>query len=134
MTTLVDIQAALNLMSDKCMIEYDSTLNIQSEIVDTETQMVKADAYHKLSAQAIEMIDAVINRPDDLIEYCIKNSASYIKHKSYRHQLQYEPSLSLEKRLIDLNIIKAYFKEKWNIAPRKVSQVASEISEFCSCF
>lgn len=131
--TEFDYLAAINVAIESNYISCDEFTLISKDI-STEKKIIKKNSYEKLSEEAKEIILTVIERPDDFIEFAFDNSSSYIKYKSYNHKLKREPSKSLEKRLINLDLIKFYFCKKWKKNSRFVKLVTKEITQFCECF
>lgn len=109
-------------------------LTLISKDIPTDRKIIRKNAYENLSEEAKEIIFTVIERNDDFIEFAFNNSSSYITHRSYNHKLKRVPSRSLEKRLINLDIIQYYFCKKWGKNLRQVKNICQEISHFCECF
>lgn len=131
--TEADYLAAINVTIESNYISCDEFVLITRDI-PIEKRVIKKNSYENLSEEAKEIIFTVIERNDDFIEFCFNNSSSYIKHRSYNHKLKREPSRSLEKRLINLDLIRFYFCKKWNRNLRFVKSITNEISHFCECF
>lgn len=131
--TEADYLAAINAAIESNYVSCDEFVLITRDI-PTDKKIIKQNAYENLSEEAKEMIFTVIERPDDFIEFSFNNSASYLRHKSYNHKLKREPSRSLEKRLVNLDLIRFYFSKRWNKNLRFVKKITEEITQFCECF
>lgn len=109
-------------------------LALASNDIAQDKKIIKKNYYEKMSEDAKEIIFTIIERPDEFIEFALNNSSSYVKYKTYNHKLKREPSRSLEKRLINLDLIQYYFCKRWNKNLRFVKSITKEISTFCECF
>lgn len=131
--TEADYLAAINVTLASNYIPCDKFTLISKDI-PVDRKIIKKNTYENLSEEAKEIIFTVIERNDNFIEFAFDNSASYTKHKTYNHKLKREPSKSLERRLMNLDIIQYYFCKKWNKSLRYVKRACEEITEFCECF
>jgi len=131
--TEADYLAAIRVVIASNYVSCDEFVLISKDI-PVDKKIIKRDFYKKLSEEAKEIILTVIERPDSFIEFAFNNSPSYVKFKSYNHKLKREPSKSLEKRLINLDLIEFFFCRKWNKNLRQVKKICQEITQFCNCF
>lgn len=121
----INVALANNYITDFVLISKD---------VPIDKEVIKKNAYENLSDEAREIILTVVERPDDFIEFAFNNSSSYVRHRSYNHKLKRVPSKALEKRLIDIDLIRYYFCKKWGVNLRYIKKVCEEIKELCECF
>lgn len=129
------LESAINAMNQNNYIDY-SSITLVDPTRSIEDLVVKKDLYEKLSPEAKEVIEVTTNRPIKFIIFIKNNSKSFLKHRSLNYKLNqiydrknrgYKFTPSMESRLTNINLIKAFFgwkEQKW-------VTVTNEIRNFC---
>jgi len=115
--------------------------------ISSEAKVIRKDCYVKLSAEAKEIIDTIVDRPVSFVKFAWKYDASFatkeIKKprrirrqptRFYPRQIPKQQGVKLEKRLTNLHIIKLFFKYKWRKDFQFIENVVQEIRSFVEVF
>lgn len=129
------LASAINALDPNNYIEY-SSITLVDPTRSIEDLVIKKDLYEKLSPEAKEVVEVIVNRPISFIVFVRNNSKAYFKYRNYNHRLKqvydrtsakkkYTPLV--EKRSSDPNIIRNFF----GFSNYKWSKVKNEIKNFC---
>ena len=130
-----DYLAALNAMDPNNYEEY-SSITLVDPSRSIEDLVIKKDIYEKLSPEAKDVINVVVERPVEFVLFAWANSSSYIKHRTYKHKPKHvydrrentnKYTATMENRLRDPSIIQNFFG--WGA--NKWAEIKEEITEFC---